>query len=150
FSTSFARVEFPIFIGLCLFGALWPDTDVGSTSRIIIYVLFFIIDVLLIFVFKYYLEAALFGLFTMLPAVSKHRGWTHSKFWTFIVGLPLLAPSFVAGEFLIDVHIYEYRNLIYFGVPYYFSFLFGVASHLILDEHPYFKAMRSKAGKKRS
>lgn len=79
FSTSFAWVEFPIFIGLCLFGALWPDTDVGSTSRIIIYVLFFIIDVLLIFVFKYYLEAALFGLFTMLPAVSKHRGWTHSN-----------------------------------------------------------------------
>ncbi|MCP4134339.1 MAG: hypothetical protein GY754_25415 [bacterium] len=146
---SFALVEFPLFFGLCLFGAMWPDSDIGSKSRIVVYIIFLIIDCFLIFFLQYYREAAIFGLFAMLPAISKHRGWTHSIPWILVVGLPLLAPSFIFknNDFLVDVKIHTYRNLIYAGVPYYLSFLVGAASHLVLDRADYFKKKRSKAKK---
>jgi hypothetical protein len=130
---SFAFVEYPVFFGLCLFGAMWPDTDTGSKSQIVIYTIFLVVDIFLIFVLNYYKEAAVFGLFAMLPAISKHRGWTHSPKWIIVTGLPLLSPSFLGNDFLIDVRVYEYRNLIFFGVPYYLSFLIGAFSHVALD-----------------
>ncbi len=133
FFGSFALIEFPIFFGLCLAGAMWPDTDTGSKSRVIIYTIFIAIDLVLIFFLNYYLEAAILGLFAMLPGAGKHRGWTHSPWWILATGLPLLSPSLLGNDFLIDVRIYEYRNLIYFGVPYYLSFIIGAFSHLALD-----------------
>jgi hypothetical protein len=134
---SFAWFEYPIFLGFCLFGAMWPDTDIGSKSRIITYTIFIILDGVLIY-FGLYFEAAIFGLFAMFPAVTKHRGWTHSVFWTLVVGLPLLIPSFIADVDLFlgkYVRVHTYRNLILFGVPYYGSFVVGALSHIVIDKY---------------
>lgn len=129
---SLSWVEFPLVAIICILGALWPDTDIGSTSRRLFYGVLILIAIPLI-LFHYYLEAAILGLLAMFPAISKHRGFTHSAIWAFIVGLPLLIPSYLSDEFLVDIKVYEYRNLIFFGLPYYLAFLAGTYSHLILD-----------------
>ena len=150
FFHSFAWVEFPIFILLVVFGSMWPDTDIASKSRIVIYTIFVAIDLFLIFALNYYYEAAILGLFTMMPAITKHRGWTHSIKGNLFVGLPLLAPSFYGNGFLIDLEMYTYRNLIFFGVPYYLSFFMGAMTHLYLDRASWFQRFKKKKVKKKS
>lgn len=140
----FSLLEFPVFIFFAIFRSMWPDSDIGSKSRIYIYAIFIIIDIVLIFFLEYYFEAALLGLFAMLPAVSKHRGWTHSIKGNILVGLPLMAPSFFGNSFLVDLKVYEYRSLVFFGVPYFLSFLSGAFSHLYLDRASIFKHFRKK------
>ena len=66
------------FVVALLFG-LWPDVDITSKSQKIFYSALFVLNSALILLFQRYLEAALLGLFAMLPILSKHRGWTHSK-----------------------------------------------------------------------
>ena len=82
-----------------LFG-LWPDVDIKSKSQKIFYSVLFVLNVSLIFFLHRYLEAALLGLFAMLPILSKHRGWTHSK-----ITMILLPSLFLA----IPIYI-EYPN----------------------------------------
>jgi len=146
FFLSFSWLEFPVFILFALFGSMWPDSDIGSKSRIYIYMIFVVIDVILIVVLDYYFEAAVLGLFAMMPAVSKHRGWTHSIKGNLLVGLPLMAPSFFGNGFLVDLKVYQYRDLLFFGVPYFAAFLAGAVSHLYLDRASIFKGLR-KSGK---
>jgi hypothetical protein len=142
----FSPFEFPVFVFLALFGALWPDTDIGSKSRIYIYMIFIITDILLIFLFEYFFEAAILGLFAMLPAISKHRGWTHSILGSLVVGFPLLAPSFYGNSFLVDLKVYEFRSLILFGIPYFAAFMAGALSHLYLDKASVFNKKPLKKG----
>ncbi len=137
--SSFSWFEFPLFILFSLFGSMWPDSDIGSKSRIYIYMIFVVIDIVLIAVLDYYFEAAVLGLFAMMPAVSKHRGWTHSIKGNILVGLPLMAPSFFGNGFLVDLKVYQYRDLLFFGVPYFAAFLAGAMSHLYLDRASLFK-----------
>lgn len=78
-----------------LFG-LWPDVDIKSTSQKIFYRVLFALNATLI-VFGMYLESALLGLFAMLPILSKHRGWTHSKITMFLLPcLFLVIPIYIA------------------------------------------------------
>ena len=144
--------ELPVIFVVAILGALWPDTDVGSTSQRYVYLFFIVLDLFLIFGLNLIQEAALFGVFTMLPALSKHRGFTHSFRANVVVGLLWLLLPFVGTGFLVQTaQVHHYRDLIFAGVPCYFAFLAGVLSHLILDRHPYFKRRRSlaKGSKKR-
>lgn len=135
--------EIPIIFSVTILGALWPDTDIGSKSQRYVYTFFLIIDVVLIFYLQFYKEAAFFGLFTMLPSLSPHRGWTHSFRANLVVGLLWLVFPLIGQGFLVRViHVHHFRDLIFVGVPYYLAFLMGVLSHLILDRHSYFKKKR--------
>lgn len=142
--------ELPFIFVVAILGALWPDTDTGSKSRRYVYMFFIGLDLFLIFGLNLVQEAALFGVFTMLPALSKHRGFTHSFRANMVIGLLWLLLPLVGKGFLINtVKVHYYRDFIFVGIPYYLAFLVGVASHLILDRHPYFKRRRSKAFKKK-
>ena len=140
-------LEIPILFILCLLGALWPDVDTASKGRILFYLIFIILDVILILL-RYYEHAALLGLFAMLPAISKHRGWTHSLWAAFVVPLPLIFFSFLGDEILFSMRDYEYRNHIFIGLPYYLAFTTGILSHLIIDRKGYGLSIRRKADRR--
>lgn len=142
--------ELPFLFVVAILGALWPDTDIGSKSQRYVYMFFIALDLFLIFGLNLVQEAALFGVFTMLPALSKHRGFTHSFRANMVIGLLWLLLPLIGKGFLINtVKVHYYRDFILVGIPYYLAFLAGVASHLVLDRHPYFKRKRSKAFKKK-
>lgn len=103
-----------------LFG-LWPDVDIDSKGRRIFYGLFLIVDVYLIITGRFE-AAAYLGLFAILPAVGKHRGWTHTWWAMLLVPSPLL--------------IVPYLNLPetpWIGLPFYLAAVVGYFSHLLLD-----------------
>ena len=78
-----------------LFG-LFPDVDIKSKSQKIFYSLLFVLNLSLILFFQRYLESAILGLFAMLPILSKHRGWTHSRITMILLpGLFLVIPLYV-------------------------------------------------------
>ena len=128
-----------------LFG-LWPDVDIKSKSQKIFYSVLFVLNVSLIFFLHRYLEAALLGLFAMLPILSKHRGWTHSKITMILLpslflaipiyieypnwgtgwkDLPDLFDSLITWESLSDT----LRS----GLAFYVAGFIGYATHLYLD-----------------
>ena len=103
-----------------LFG-LFPDIDTNSKAQDILLGLAFIVDIVLIASGN--LQAAAYlGLIAMLPIVSHHRGWTHSKLAMFIVPLPIA----------IVPYLYEPKAfkiaLVYYGAG-----VAGYFSHLLLD-----------------
>ena len=103
-----------------LFG-LWPDVDIDSKGRRIFYGLFFIVDVYLIITGRFQ-AAAYLGLFAILPAVGKHRGWTHTWWAMLVVPSPLV--------------VVPYLNLPdtpWVGAPFYAAAVIGYLSHLFLD-----------------
>ena len=133
------------FIVALLFG-LWPDVDITSKSQKIFYTVLFVLNAALIFVFKFYIVAALLGLFAMLPILSRHRGWTHSRITMILlpglflvfpvyieypswdigwVELPDLLDSLLKWERLLDV--------LQDGLIFYLAGVIGYASHLYLD-----------------
>ncbi len=143
---SMVRVEIlGCFIVALLFG-LWPDVDITSKSQKIFYTVLFVLNVTLIIVFKMYLESALLGLFAMLPILSKHRGWTHSKVTMILLpSLFLLIPMYIEYTSL-GVGWEElpvlYDSLVAWdnipmsfssGLAFYVAGLIGYASHLYLD-----------------
>jgi membrane-bound metal-dependent hydrolase YbcI (DUF457 family) len=70
-----------------------------------------------------YVWAAWFGLFSMLPAVGSHRGWTHTWWAMLVVPLPIVAiPFFMQAQ-----------GLAQHFAPFYAAFVLGYFSHLILD-----------------
>lgn len=133
------------FVIALLFG-LWPDVDIKSKSQQIFYTVLFVLNASLIFFWQQYLAAALLGLFAMLPILSKHRGWTHSKITMILLPslflvipiyakypnwgtewkeLPDLFNLLIAWEGLPD----SLRS----GLAFYLAGLIGYASHLYLD-----------------
>jgi len=127
-----------------LFG-LWPDVDIKSKSRKIFYSMLFTLNIALILKQKY-LESALLGLFAMLPIISKHRGWTHSKVTMLLLPclflfIPIYAayPSWgAAWDTLPDllrslVKWQELPDAVRSGVPFYVASFIGYATHLHLD-----------------
>ena len=128
-----------------LFG-LFPDVDIKSKSQKIFYSLLFVLNLSLILFFQRYLEAAILGLFAMLPILSKHRGWTHSRITMILLpGLFLVIPLYieyssygVAWKELPELFdsLVEYENLdetFRSGLAFYVAGLIGYASHLFLD-----------------
>lgn len=108
-------------VAICLMFGLWPDVDTHSKGRRLFYAIFFAADVVLIAT-RQFEEAAYLGLFTILPALGPHRGWTHSFWAMLLVPLPLLAvPWWLAPE----------RPLA--GLPFYGAAVVGYLSHLVAD-----------------
>ena len=128
-----------------LFG-LFPDVDIKSKSQKIFYSLLFIFNISLILFFQRYLEAAILGLFAILPILSKHRGWTHSRLTMILLpGLFLVIPLYVEYSAygvglkelpeLLDALV-EHEDLdetFRSGLAFYVAGLIGFASHLYLD-----------------
>ena len=128
-----------------LFG-LFPDVDIKSKSQRIFYSVLFVVNLLLLFIFKRHLESAIIGLLAMLPILSKHRGWTHSRITMVLLpGLFLVIPLYVEYSGygvewkklpqLLD-SLVEHDNLdetLRSGLAFYVAGLVGFASHLFLD-----------------
>lgn len=133
------------FVIALLFG-LWPDVDIKSKSQKIFYSVLFVLNVSLILFFDKYLEAALLGLFAMLPILSRHRGWTHSKITMILLpSLFLLIPIYVEypnwgtgrtdlPELFDALATWEkLSDTLQSSLAFYLAGLVGYASHLYLD-----------------
>jgi len=115
--------ELVMFVGIALMFALWPDVDIKSIGQKLFYIIFFVVDVILIFYFNNYKAAAYFGLLIILPILAKHRGWTHSRITALLLPLPLmLLPVYLNNDSLLS------------GVPFYLSGVTGYFSHLFFDK----------------
>ncbi len=112
---------FTAFFVLSVLFALFPDVDTNSKGQDIFIGLAFATDVLLILNGNFH-AAAYLGLIAMLPIISHHRGWTHSKWAMFLVPSPLI---------ILPV-LYDERLIIAASVYYVASFS-GYFSHLLLD-----------------
>lgn len=109
-----------VFILAMLF-ALFPDVDTKSKGQGIFYWVAFLLDVLLIA--NHYLQAAAYlGVVAMLPLLSRHRGWTHSKWSMVVVPLPIIAIPYLYDEKLLKI------SLVFYGAA-----VVGYFSHLLLD-----------------
>jgi membrane-bound metal-dependent hydrolase YbcI (DUF457 family) len=112
--------EVLIWFGLCILASIWPDIDINSNAQKLFYGFFLVLDGVFLISGRYK-EAALLGLFALLPILGKHRGWTHSISAAFLVPsplivLPLIKPELGAG-----------------GLEYYTPAVIGYLSHLIMD-----------------
>lgn len=101
--------------------ALFPDVDTDSIGRRVFYSLAAFADVVLI-VNKQIQLAAIFGLLAMLPAVSAHRGWTHTWWAGLVAPLPVLALPMLFFK-LSQAQV----------LPFYIAATVGYFSHLALD-----------------
>ena len=129
-------VAYPLVLfALCLMFALWPDVDTNSKGQNLFYGIFFVADVILIAA-KYFEGAAYLGLFAILPALGKHRGWTHTWWAMLLVPLPLLIlPYLFAPERAPDELPYLFRpeERPLAGLPFYGAAVVGYFSHLFMD-----------------
>ena len=115
-------VAYPLALfGLCLMFGLWPDVDTNSKGQSVFYSLFFVAHVALIVTGRFE-EAAYLGLFCILPALGKHRGWTHTYAAMLVIPAPLLVlPALLTPD----------RPLA--GLPFYGAAVVGYFSHLVMD-----------------
>ena len=111
----------PVFLGLMLLGALFPDVDTNSKAQRWFYLVFFLLDAGLILSGRY-AYAAFLGLFAMLPIVAPHRGWTHT-IWA-MAAVP--APIIILPYLLLKTDPVAL-------IPYYMSAVIGYFSHLLID-----------------
>ena len=109
-----------LFILSMLF-ALFPDVDTNSKGQDIFFGLAFIVDILLILNGNIQ-AAAYLGVVAMLPIISHHRGWTHTK-WAM-----LIVPSLL----LIVPYLYD-QSLLRIALIWYGAAVVGYFSHLLLD-----------------
>jgi membrane-bound metal-dependent hydrolase YbcI (DUF457 family) len=58
----------------------------------------------------------------MLPIITHHRGWTHSKWAMFAVPLPILLVPYLYSETMLPI------SIVYYGAA-----VVGYFSHLFLD-----------------
>ena len=107
--------------GLCLMFGLWPDVDTNSKGQNLFYSLFFVADVALLAT-GHIEEAAYLGLFCILPALGKHRGWTHTLWAMLLVPSPFVVVPWV---------LMPERPLV--GLPFYGAAVVGYFSHLVMD-----------------
>lgn len=108
-------------ISISTMAALFPDTDTESKGQNFFYGLMAATDIVLI-VNKYYEWAAILGLFAMLPALGKHRGWTHTWWAMLLVPAPLIALPWAF-----------FRTPVEVTAPFYLAAVVGYFSHLLLD-----------------
>lgn len=101
--------------------ALFPDVDTNSKAQDIFFGIIFPIDILLIWNGNIQ-AAAYLGLIAMLPIISHHRGWTHSKWAMFVVPLPILLVPWLYNDAVLPSTI-----------VYYTAAVTGYFSHLALD-----------------
>ena len=114
--------EIIIYSAIVIMFALWPDVDIKSIGQKLFYTIFFITDLILIFIFEEHKFASYFGLLIILPILAKHRGWTHSRITALLLPLPLLfVPMIIYGGKIFD------------GIPYYCAAVTGYFSHLFFD-----------------
>lgn len=111
---------FAVFIIGMLF-SLFPDVDTNSKAQDIFFWIVFPLDALLIW--QGYLQAAAYlGLIAMLPIVTHHRGWTHSKWAMFAIPLPIVLIPYLYNEKVLAI------SVIYYGAA-----VVGYFSHLLFD-----------------
>ena len=110
-----------VLLGLCVMFGLWPDVDTNSKGQNLFYTIFFLVDVMLIATRRFE-QAAYLGLFCILPALGKHRGWTHTYWAMLLIPLPLLVLPYV---------LFPETPLA--GLPFYGAAVVGYFSHLFMD-----------------
>jgi membrane-bound metal-dependent hydrolase YbcI (DUF457 family) len=106
---------------VALMGALFPDTDTDSKGQNLFYAILVVLDLALL-IKEMYRWAALLGFCALLPAVGRHRGWTHTWWAMLLVPLPIL---------ILPVVFYDMRILK--PLPFYLAAVSGYFSHLALD-----------------
>lgn len=109
-----------VFVIAQLF-ALFPDVDTNSKAQDIFFYVAFGIDALLVWN-HHYQVAAYLGLIAMLPIVTHHRGWTHTKWAMLVVPLPIVLVPYLANDKVLGI------SLVYYGAA-----VAGYLSHLLLD-----------------
>jgi len=107
--------------GTALMGALFPDTDTDSKGQNLFYLIMVILNLALMIKGMYRWSAVL-GFCAMLPALGRHRGWTHTWWAMLLVPFPIL---------LLPVVFYE--QPLSRLLPLYLSAVIGYFSHLLLD-----------------
>lgn len=110
-----------IIIWLAVVFALFPDIDIKSKGQMLFYRLFFVLDLVLLLTNRYK-EAALLGFLTLLPILSRHRGWTHTVWAMLLIPLPILAGP-----------MYFTKTPTTEGLPFYLGAVAGYLSHLMAD-----------------
>ncbi|MGD8833550.1 MAG: metal-dependent hydrolase [Desulfobacteraceae bacterium] len=115
-------MQLALLMGFCLLGALFPDIDTDSKGQNLFYSGLIIIDGYLIYL-QHYRWAAWVGLFSMLPALGHHRGWTHTWWAMLVVPLPIVIVPYL---FFNGYGLGTFKN-------YYMAFALGYFSHLLLD-----------------
>ncbi|NCC25292.1 MAG: hypothetical protein EOM25_08855 [Deltaproteobacteria bacterium] len=103
-------------------GGLFPDVDTDSKGQNLFYPVLIAVDLVLMALGEFR-WAAVLGFLAMLPAVGRHRGWTHSG-WA-MLGVPLAVAS-------LPVVFYGTPPTAVF--PFFLAGTAGYASHLILDK----------------
>jgi len=106
---------------VAVMGALFPDTDTDSKGQNLFYAILVILDLALL-VKEMYRWAALLGFCALLPAVGRHRGWTHTWWAMLLVPLPILVFPVVF-----------YNLPVQRPLPFYLAAVTGYFSHLALD-----------------
>ena len=115
-------LDLVLYVAIGLMFAVWPDVDIKSLGQKFFYTVFFLVDLILIYLEEYKI-AAYFGLIIILPILAKHRGWTHSRITAILLPTPLmLVPMYMSGGSLME------------GLPYYFAAVTGYFSHLFFDK----------------
>lgn len=109
-----------VFVIGILFG-LFPDVDTNSKAQDIFFGFAFIIDILLIWS-RHIQAAAYLGLIAMLPIITHHRGWTHSKIAMVLVPLPILVIPWLYDTAMLPI------SIVFYGAA-----VSGYFSHLFLD-----------------
>jgi membrane-bound metal-dependent hydrolase YbcI (DUF457 family) len=116
--------NYEMLVGLmviCVLFALWPDIDTNSKGQDIFFAIAFIADILLIYNGR--IEAAAYlGLIAMTPILSKHRGWTHTKWAMLLVPAPLIIVPYLYRPSVLQ------PALLLYGAA-----VVGYFSHLLLD-----------------
>jgi len=101
--------------------ALFPDVDTNSKGQDLFYWIIFPLDLLLIYAGQFQ-AAAYLGLIAILPILTHHRGWTHSKWAMFVIPLPIIIVPYLYNDNVLPI------SLVYYGAA-----VTGYFSHLFLD-----------------
>lgn len=109
-----------VFIIAMLF-SLFPDVDTKSKGQLLFYWTVFIIDIILIWSGNIQ-AAAYFGLIAILPVLSRHRGWTHSKWAAFVIPIPIIVIPYLHNDAMLPI------SFVYYGAA-----VVGYLSHLLFD-----------------
>jgi membrane-bound metal-dependent hydrolase YbcI (DUF457 family) len=110
-----------LLLCIVLLGALFPDTDTDSKGQNLFYGCFAVLDLVLI-LNGAYKWAAVLGFCALLPALGRHRGWTHTWWAMVLIPLPVMALPMI----VLDL---PFKDLL----PFYLAGVLGYLSHLILD-----------------